>query len=299
VLTARFEGDAHVAERVVLGEGSWERVTPGPWLPAIAPPRGTALPVALGAIEAVEDVGTETDDGRLLHRLRVVGDWSAPPAAVGLIDPAASSASIATTFLAEPDGTPRGIEVGARWDGRFGNHAGEVELEFRIDIVRWQSVVTIRPPTDVWSVHVSEGLGYSMAFPPGWTVGESAQGSGSGSAAAEAFSLDGVEYVHVATQELPDTATTQQFRDAVVESARTELGVPPERDERFPLGGQPGHRLIYRLENDGGEPVVLYDYVTVRDGIGWEVYLATVAGDDEERELAFFETFIATFSFLE
>ncbi|HEU0237603.1 MAG TPA: hypothetical protein VFR14_14295 [Candidatus Limnocylindrales bacterium] len=293
-LTLAIGDRALVAERARIGADGWDRVAPGPWLASEPRADEPSLPSVLSSIDAVEDVGPEPSgapDGAPVHRLRPTTSVALPAPAFGLTDPAAADADVSVELLVRPDGTPATILVDAAWTQDVDGAATAIDASFEIAIVRWQAVVSIRPPSDVWVVHRSEAIGYAMARPADWTVrtGED----------ADAFALDDVEYLHVATQDLGSTATLEQFRDAVVRSAETELGGKPAEDEAVRLGGQPARRLVYRLTNEAGNPIVLVDYLVVRGSVGWEVYLATVAGDDEAAERAFFETFIATFRFLE
>jgi hypothetical protein len=206
-----------------------------------------------------------------------------------LSDPAQAEAAVSVEFLAESDGTPAVILVDATWTERFDGADVAVELAFEIELLTWDAVVSIRAPDDVWAVHESSEIGYSMAHPADWTV-ESTDGT-------DAFRLDGIEYIHVAPQELTAPATTDQFVEAILRSYEDDLDTRPDSNEPVTLGGQPARRLVLHLENAEGAPVVLFDYVTVRAGTGWEVYLATLAGTTEDRDLAFFETVIATFRF--
>jgi hypothetical protein len=287
-------GDAElVAERVQLGSEAWEHVSPGPWLATDRAADDRSLPAMLASIRSVEDIGTipsAAPDGAPIHRLRPTEATAWPAAAFGLVDPAMAGAELTVEFEATSDGTPRTILVDAAWSQALDGQRAAVTARLEIAIVRWQAVVSIRPPEEVWAVHTSDAIGYTMAHPRDWTVRAGDE--------ADAFGLGGVEYLNVATQPLTEGATLDQFREAVVRSAATELGGPPDADEAVLLGGAPARRLTYHLTNDAGNPIVLVDYLAVRDARGWEVYLATVAGDDEAAELTFFETFIATFRFV-
>lgn len=269
-----------------LGE-AWQRTLPGPWLAVDPPAAGRTLAEVLQSIDAVEDVGVESRDGRSLHRLRPRA-LTVPPAAVAL-DPAITDPQISIEFLVEPDGTPVVMVVAASWTQAAAGTPVAHAMDLAYTFEEWGTGVAIRPPDDVWVVHTSEDLGYSMAYPDGWTVTRTN--------GQDAFGRDGAGFVYVAPQTLKSPLTTEQFRDAVVEASKAELGGAPEAVAPTRLGGQAAWRTTHHTKDASGTSILLVDYLTVRGSVGWEIYLVTLAGDTEERDLAFLEAFIASFAF--
>jgi hypothetical protein len=179
--------------------------------------------------------------------------------------------------------------VAAKWSQASAGAPVAHAMDLAYTFEEWGTGIAIRPPDDVWVVHASDDLGYSMAYPDGWTVTRTN--------GQDAFGRDGATFVYVAPQELKSTLTTEQFRDAVIDGSKADLGGPPVSVEPTQLGGVAAWRATYRTKDPSGTPIVLVDYLTVRGKVGWEVYLVVLAGASEATDLAFFESFIASFAF--
>jgi hypothetical protein len=124
-----------------------------------------------------------------------------------------------------------------------------------------------------------------MAHPAEWTV-ESAK-------TQDAYLLDGQPYVYVAPEPKAGSMTTAQFATALKKTYKAQFGAPTsEADTR--LGGQPAKRMIFEFKNESGQDVTLVDDVTVRDGTGWEVFVATTGGRED---IPIFDQFVSTFRF--
>ena len=145
----------------------------------------------------------------------------------------------------------------------------------------------IEPPTDVWEYHTSKALGYKMAHPAEWTV-KATKGQ-------DIYSVDGQPYVYVVKQAIPKAMNTAAFTTAIKLDYKSQFGEPIV-DTPTTLAGQAGQRLIYRFTNTEGMEVTVADDVTTRPKEGWEVFIATGGGDED---VAFFDTFVATFEFLD
>lgn len=277
-------------ERIERLGHAWERTAPGPWLVDEEPPDdGRTFADTLQEIRSVEELGVETRDGRTLHRLRPELGRALVPVALGLDDPAIRDPELTPQFLVAVDGTPAVMLLEASWTQVLAGADTPVSLSLEFAFDDWGAGATIRPPDDVWVTYRSDELGYSMAHPDDWTVTRSND--------QDVFGRDGAGFVYVAPQDLPTALTTEQFREAVVEASKDELGGAPVSIEPATLGGQAAHRVTYRTEDASGAKIVLVDYLTVRGLVGWEVYLIALAGETEARDLAFFEAFIASFAF--
>jgi hypothetical protein len=289
-LAVTLGGTETTHERIERLGRAWERRPPGPWLVADDPPvEGQTLAETLEAIRSVDEVGVETRDGRTLHRLRPEVGAEVSPQAFGLDGEGIADPEIDLAVLVEPDGTPAVLIVESTWTQALGGTAVPYAMDLEFTFDEWNVGLAIQPPDDVWAVHTSNALGYSMARPEDWTVTQSD--------GQEVFGRDSAGFVYVAPQELTTALTTDQFRDAVAKASTTELGGPPESTQPTTLGDQAAYRLTYRTDDASGAKIVLVDYLTVRGKVGWEVYLVALAGDSEAADLAFFEAFIASFAF--
>jgi hypothetical protein len=282
-------GAEQVTEQTTQGTQAWHRTSPGPWLVQTeTPDPSKSLAGTLRALSDLEDLGTVRRDGRDLHHLRPKAGSTIAPEVFGLTDPSIKDPVLGLEFFAAQDGTPAIMLMTGTWTQTVNGLDLATSMEIEFAFSTWGGPVTIAAPDDVWNVHTSAALGYSMAYPPEWTVETGAD--------EDTFLVDGDPYIYVSPQKVPKGMTTDQFRDELIKTYVTDLGGPPDANEAAVLGGQPAHRLTYHVAHADGDTAV-FDYATVHDGRGWEVLLVTAAGAGEAEDLAFFETFIATFAF--
>jgi hypothetical protein len=289
-MTISLAGNDQVQESVRIGDESWTRTQPGPWLVDETPPTSDTLGEFLKTLLAVEDLGIETRGGRDLHHLGVPSGSEISPAAIGIDTELMKDPRVALDFYAGPDGTPVIMVFEVGWSQDAGGQDLPAEMTLDFAFAGLDDSLTIEPPDDVWQTYASDAAGYSMAHPGDWTV-ESKGGE-------DAYLIDGQPYVYVYSQTLPRGMGTTGFHEELVRGYRRDFGTPADADEEVQLGGQPARRLVYHFTNDNGVDVALVDYLLVNGRTGYEVILATAAGPGEEDDIALFETFVATFKFL-
>ncbi len=191
-------------------------------------------------------------------------------------------------FYAEDDGTPAIMTMTMNWTQTVGGQptpaAMSLDMAFR-DIGK---PVSIEAPEDVWTPVVSKRFGYSAAHPGDWTLTQAKT--------EDEYGPAGQSFVYVAPQKVGST-TLKDFRNSLVSSYKSQLGVAkPESESKATLGGQPALLLAYQLTNESGQKLVMYDVITVRNGMGWEVVLIDLAGN-EDADMAVLDPFVASFAF--
>jgi hypothetical protein len=273
-------------EAIKVGGASWSRKSPGPWLEEPAKPAGspgTTLGDIVRAIVSVEDLGLESRDGRQLHHLRSKDGNDIPASAFGVDESSAKDATFTLDFYATDDGTPAVMAIAGSWTQVTGATEVPTTMSFDIALDDVGEPQVINPPDDVWVRYTSD-LGYTMAHPPDWTVASKKN--------QDTYLLNDQGYVYVAVT--PYKGSTAKFASALKASYKKPFKGDPESEAATVLGGQPAVRLIYQYRNDEDQDVTIADDVVSRDGIGWEVFLATAGGPED---IDVFDTFVATFQF--
>jgi hypothetical protein len=276
-------------ESVTIGTSSWSRKAPGPWLedpakPASAP--DASLGEMIRSIISVVDLGVETRGGRQLHHLRSSGGNAISGAAVGFGSADAKDPKFTLDFYATDDGTPAIMAIAGTWTQVSGDVEVPSSMTFDIAFDDIGDPQVINPPDDVWVRHTSTALGYTMAHPADWTVESTKE--------EDSYRLNGQPYVFVAVT--PFKGSTAKFVSALKASYAKPFGGDPASEAPTALGGQAAVRLIYQYKNDQDVDVTIADDVMSRDGSGWEVFLATDGGPED---IEVFDTFVATFAFVD
>ncbi len=273
-------------ETTKIGTSTWSRKSPGPWLevPAkAAGARDTSLGGILRSIVTVNDVGVESRDGRQLHHLQSAEGNELAAAAFGLDESAAKDAEFTLDFYATDDGTPAIMAIDGSWTQVNGATGVPATMSFDLVLDNVGEPQVIDPPEDVWVRYTSD-LGYTMAHPPDWTVASKKN--------QDRYLLNDQPYIYVAVT--PYKGSTAKFANELKASYKKPFKGEPKSEAATVLGGQPAVRLIYQYRNDEDQDVTIADDVISRDGIGWEVFLATAGGPED---IDVFDQFVATFQF--
>jgi hypothetical protein len=164
-LTTTIGGVAKTVETIQLGGKRYTRTGDGPWVEA-PPASGSDLTdeILKNAGNSLTDVGTETRDGQLVHRLEVAGS-AFDPAALLSGTAGVSDAEGTVAFFCTDDGTPVGAEVEVTWQQKLGDQAPNGSMTIEISFSQLGVAQSIRAPDEVWSVHSSARYDYSIAYP--------------------------------------------------------------------------------------------------------------------------------------
>ena len=275
-----------VTDKVSVDDKRWTRTSPGPWLEDPAKPAGASnksLADTLRGLGAVVDLGVKSQGGQQLHHLQPTGGNKLTAEEVGFDVNGATDGQFTLDFYADEDGTPVIMEITGSWTQERGGASipTSVAIEYAFSDVGEPQVISA--PDDVWVRYTSD-LGYTMAHPPDWTVDSKKN--------QDAYLLNDQGYVYVAVT--PYKGSTAKFATELKASYKKPFKGDPESQAPTQLGGQPAVRLIYQYRNDEDQDVTIADDVISRDGIGWEVFLATAGGPED---IAVFDQFAATFQF--
>jgi hypothetical protein len=164
-ITTAIGGVATTVETTQVGGKRYTRTGDGPWVEAPARAGSDLMDEILkNAGSSLSDVGTETRDGRLVHRLEVAGSAFDPAA---LLSSAAgvSDAEGSVAFYCTDDGTPVGAQIELTWQQKSGDQAADASMSFEVSFSQLGVDQTIRAPDEVWSVHTSPRYEYSIAYP--------------------------------------------------------------------------------------------------------------------------------------
>jgi hypothetical protein len=131
---------------------------------------GGDLGAVLNALSSLVDTGTETKDGRNLHRLAPPPGTAIPMSALGAASAGATDGNVALEFYAEDDGTPAIISLDASWTQKVGKVDQPASMHLDMFLSRVGQTITIAPPETVWVTTASRRLGYRVARPSDWDV---------------------------------------------------------------------------------------------------------------------------------
>ena len=275
-----------VTHSVTVGDQSWTRKEPGPWLVDTSPTANRGLDDYLRSVTAVVDLGVETYAGQELHHLQPKGGNKASPEALGFDVGTATDAAFTVDLYATDDGTPAIMTVTGSWTTVSGDTSVPTSMTFDLVLSDIGEPQTITAPEDVWVRYTSTKLGYTMAHPADWTVEPEKD--------KDSYLLNSQPYVYVAVQ--PFKGSTAKFATDLKASYKTPFGGAPKSEAPTQLDGQAAVRLIYQYRNEQDQDVTIADDVISRDGSGWEVLLATAGGPED---IDVFDQFVATFEFTE
>lgn len=286
--TITFGSVTTSTESVKVGQQSWSRTLPGPWLAKpTSSSSGNTLAKWLGGLASLTDLGIVTKDGTALHHLRPVAGSKVPPDALGLDPQQFSNPDITMEMYARDDGTPALFEMSGSWVQVVNGQQLTVELAVDMKVSNVGDPVTITAPTDVWTAYASD-LGYTAAHPAGFTVERGDQG--------DTYRKDGTDWFYVFTYADGKGMTAAGFRDAILAGYAKDPGPPRETPVAMTVGGEPAYKAAFAFKaNDGGD-IVLVDVLTVHADLGWEISLVTTPSL-EAAESKVFETFLASFKF--
>jgi hypothetical protein len=284
-LTIKTGATSQVLSTISIGDLTWTRQDPGPWLVAPKPAKPTKdFGDFLRGIASFTDLGIETRDGRRFHHLQPGGGNAIPADTVGFgTGTGAQDAAFTVDFYATDDGTPAIVEMAGTWTIVSGDVDVPASLKFDDTLSGVGTPQTVTPPDDVW-VRYSSKLGYTMAHPAGWKVTTGKD--------KDTYLRNGKPLVYVATT--PFKGSTRSFTTALRTSYQRPFGGDPDSETARTLGGQDAWRLAYRFFTSSGGQAIVVDDVTVRAGTGWEVFVITTGGDDD---VSTFNAFAATFAF--
>jgi len=233
--------------------------------------------------------GTEELDGERFHRLELTTEADIGPEAFGVTDASGFTADL--VFLAEDDGTPAGMMVTASW---LQEEKGvEIPVEFELRFRFRPGAVAIEAPEDAFERHVSEELGYSMAYPAGWEFLHEPQ---AGELKGVDLAADTVEeqaqavYFH----EVPvGIVAVRWFADSTAALAFF-FGVEPQLVNDLTLAGGLEVWILTLTYQDQGENFFFERAVVFGGDVAWDVDWHSPAGD-EEADAALFLQMVQTF----
>ena len=276
-------------ETVTIGASKWSHKAPGPWLEDPAKPAGSdegSIGEMLRSAVSVVDLGVEARGGKPLHHLRSSSGNSVSGAAVGFGSASTKDGKFTLDFYATDDGTPAIMAIAGTWTQVSGSTEVPSSMSFDIAFSDIGKPQIINPPDDVWIRYTSKTLGYTMAHPADWTVESTKE--------KDSYGLNSQPFVFVAVT--PFKGSTAKFVAALKASYKTPFGGDPSSEAATSLGGVAAVRLIYEYRSEQDQDVTIADDVVSRDGIGWEVFLATEGGRED---IAVFDQFVSTFAFTE
>ena len=284
-LTITTSGYMQQTESVQIGDASWSRQAPGPWLKDPAKPVGQndSLNGILKTLSTVQDLGIESRGGEPLHHLRSSKGNAVPPSVFGVTSGTTRDAVVTLDFYATDTGAPAILAIDGSWIQVDGATEVPTRMAFDIALGDIGKPQTIVAPDDVWVRYSSKVHHYTMAHPADWTVKTEEF--------LDTYLRDGVPVVYVAIG--PYTGTTAALVTALKKTYAKDLG-DPAGETATRLGGQPAVRLTYTGKSAAGMDTTLADDIISRDGTGWEVYIATTGG---AADLALFDGFVASFEF--
>lgn len=285
-MSTTVAGVTTTTELLSIGQLSWTRTLPGPWL-AKAAGSEDGLGKWLGGLTALDDLGLETKAGASLHHLRPEGGSKVPADALGL-DPAQfSNPDISIELYAKEDGTPALFVFSGSWIQKVNGQDFNVALAIDMTISNVGVPITFTPPTDVWTPYTSS-LGYSVAHPADFTVVPSAEG--------DTYQLDGVDWFYAVPYPEGKGLTAEGFRDAILEAYAADPGAPRAAPVKTATAGGVGYRMAFELKAANGTDLVIVDVLTVHGDLGWEISLVTTPSD-EAADTKLFDVFLSTFKF--
>jgi hypothetical protein len=289
--TISLPGTEQTNESITLGPDGWERSGDGPWLEReTKPDPKKSFTRMLAVLSGIEDLGIESKDGVDLHHFQPRNGGDVPADALGLDNALTRDAKAKADFYATDAGTPEIFIFHVTWTQAIGGQDTDVTMEMQMDLEDIGSAQSIEPPSDdeVWTRYKSS-LGYTMAYPPGWTVKHSKT--------EDSYLIDDQPYVYVAPQALPSGEKLSSFASDLIAYYRQQFGAQPDSRESTSVGGSPAVRLVYHFKNDAGQDVALVDIGTLHAGKGWEVFILTLAGGTEAEDIEVFDDFVSTFKF--
>ena len=292
ILTVTAAGVARASDRIVKSDGGWERFGNGPWLAlpeATEPPiEGNSLFAWLRTLTDLEKAGTETRGETAVARLKTLADAQpVQPEAIGFDTADVTTPEISVSlFASSATGAPVAIDVEASWTQVVLGAPTVATYTFSYAFSDASSPTTIATPTDIWTLHVNNTLGYQIAMPAGASVAASGD--------RDVFSLAGVPTLFVRANGNATGLTLDEFRSAITATYHTEFGTP-QSVTASTLDGVKANHLKYGVSASGGTPRALIDRIAMH-GPGWEVSMVTPAGATSADE-DLFETFCASFTF--
>jgi hypothetical protein len=289
--TISLPGNEETNESITIGPDGWERRGDGPWLEREkAPDPSKSFTRMLAVLSGIEDRGIESKDGVELHHFQPANGGDVPPDALGFENALTRDAKATADFYATDDGTPEIFIFHVTWTQAIGGQDAAVTMDMQMDLDQIGSAQSIQPPgeDEVWRRYKSS-LGYTMAYPPGWTV--------SHAKTEDSYLIDNQGYVYVALQTLPSGEKLSSFQGDLMASYKQQFGTEPDSRESTRIGGLPAFRLVYHFKNKSDQDVALVDVGTLHAGQGWEVFILTLAGGTESDDIDVFDDFVSTFTF--
>jgi hypothetical protein len=253
------------------------------------------LSLADSQLRLFTEAGTDTVGGEPVVRLEHAGGIELTPADLGLPeDPTMTDFVARLAFLVTEDGEPVALEVTADWNQEAEGTALPVSMDFMYRFTRLDEAEPISPPEQVWAVHASDELGYTMAHPlrpSRWDVShEPAEGE---FAAFDLFLGPVDEEIQVILHEVPAGVTATGWMRESLEIVEAQVG-PVETDEELTIAGLPA-RIFTALGTGELDGLFFQEAVIFADGVAWDVDWYSDAGS-EEADMAMFRDFLSTFA---
>lgn len=254
---------------VTVAEGRFWSRNGGPFVAEPVDADFVGLAAFLRDLGPLASAGTQVRDGRLLHRLVPPPTAVVPPSVLGLQGPGLEDFNAELEIYAEPNGTPVELAFEVAWRQPPTTGDQRVQMAVTYHLVRLDEPLTIQPPAEVWTTHVSDRFRYRIAYPEDWELEEVDDGdSFLGPDGSEAFIW--ME---------PEAGSLNAWVTDAVLFYQEEFGQRPESNESVTIAGQAGRMLSYHAEVDEA-PTFVMDALVVHEGRGYDLEWYSVPGNE-------------------
>lgn len=262
--TTTIAGAATTVETIEVAGKRYTRTGDGPWTEAPLSAKNDVLEqLVKNADSSMSDVGTETREGQLVHRLEVAGS-AFDPAALLSNATGVSDAAGTVVFFCTDDGTPVGAEIELTWKQQAGGQTADASMTLEMSFSQLGVAQTIVPPDEVWSVHTSSRYEYSIAYPSDYDFSKDKD--------YDYFFGPGlVDFYGVSRVDRQDLSLNI-IAKSEVDSIKAYLGTRKVSNDAISMGGLEG-RLLSASGNSADQGKVLVYEVLVIKG-QWVYYLA-------------------------
>jgi hypothetical protein len=272
---------------ISVQEGRFTSHNGGPFLRAqpVADGDDMSLAAFLRGIGRLVPAGTETRDGRLLHRLLPAAGTVIPPSALGLTGPGLKDFRADLEIYADADGTPVELAFDARWREPPGTGDQPSRLRVSYHLNHLDEPLTVRRPAEVWITHVSKRWHYTVAYPEEWEIDEMDDGD----------SFLGPDGSEVFIWTAADAGSLNTWVTDSILFYQDEFGQRPESNEPVTIAGQDARLLSYHADIEES-PTFVMDALVVHEGRGYDLEWYSVPGN-EAADRQTFQEMLSTFGF--
>ncbi len=266
-------------ETVTVGGTTWRRnLENGPWVEEAATTTAdTGLASSLSTLTKLEDEGTTTVDGRVLHRFGTPAG-SLTKADLDISVPDISAFRGTLTLLVDDEADLRGIDVQASWAQPSGTTSIDVDMTMQFKVL--SGAPSIEKPEFPWKRFVSKANGMSIAYPATFTALPERPG------VPVLISLSTTDYISMAREPQPKGVTLDAYVKAYEDSWKQVKKVSPEFRTTGPMGSLPGVYETYHAKLINTDSYIVVG-LTVSGRNGYFVTLNTVPGNEDNANAVF------------